>query len=79
MRIGQCKQTITSPGDSLDNDCDGEIDEERRDGKDNDGDGLVDEDLRKVGGIFWEMKAFALKEVAELTDAWQEIDERSKK
>ena len=36
------------PGDSLDNDCDGKIDEEVRDRKDNDGDGQVDEDLELV-------------------------------
>ena len=36
------------PGDSLDNDCDGKIDEEIRDGKDNDGDGDIDEDLELV-------------------------------
>merc|ERR1719471_364220 len=33
------------PGDILDNDCDGQIDEEKADGIDNDGDGLIDEDL----------------------------------
>ncbi len=32
----------------MDNDCDGKIDEEIRDGKDNDGDYLVDEDLDLV-------------------------------
>ena len=35
-------------GDELDNDCDGKIDEEVRDGKDNDGDGEIDEDLELV-------------------------------
>ena len=44
----QCKQTVTVPADGIDNDCDGQIDEERLDGKDNDGDGLIDEDLKKV-------------------------------
>ncbi len=39
------------PGDRTDNDCDGKIDEETRDGKDNDGDGLIDEDNRRVS--FW--------------------------
>ena len=47
------------PGDSLDNDCDGKIDEEVRDKKDNDGDGQVDEDLELVSFFlfffyFWE-------------------------
>ena len=32
----------------MDNDCDGRIDEEIRDGKDNDGDNFVDEDLDLV-------------------------------
>ena len=43
------------PGDSLDNDCDGRIDEEIRDRKDNDGDGDVDEDLDlvSVGAYLW--------------------------
>ena len=44
----QCKETEQVPGDSLDNDCDGKIDEEVRDGKDNDGDGKIDEDLDLV-------------------------------
>jgi hypothetical protein len=34
-----------SPGDEVDNDCDGLVDEESLDGKDDDGDGLIDEDL----------------------------------
>ena len=32
----------------MDNDCDGSIDEEVRDGKDNDGDGATDEDTELV-------------------------------
>ena len=36
------------PGDSLDNDCDGQIDEEIFNNKDDDGDGKVDEDLEEV-------------------------------
>ena len=44
----QCKLTPVVPGDSIDNDCDGKIDEEVKDGKDNDGDGKVDEDLELV-------------------------------
>ncbi|XP_059141755.1 ectin-like, partial [Physella acuta] len=36
-----------SEGDTLDNDCDGRIEEEKRDDIDNDGDGIVDEDLIK--------------------------------
>ena len=35
-------------GDGVDNDCDGAIDEERRNGKDDDGDGKVDEDFALV-------------------------------
>ena len=41
-------QTETKPGDGIDNDCDGTVDEERTDKKDNDEDQLVDEDVRKV-------------------------------
>ena len=37
-----------TPGDGIDNDCDGNFDEEIRDQKDNDGDGLIDEDLALV-------------------------------
>ncbi|XP_052083796.1 uncharacterized protein LOC127721164 [Mytilus californianus] len=40
-----CSISITVPGDIIDNDCDGLIDEELKDGKDNDGDGKLDEDL----------------------------------
>ncbi|KAK0062107.1 CUB and sushi domain-containing protein, partial [Biomphalaria pfeifferi] len=36
---------VPEPGDLIDNDCDGWIDEERNDGTDDDHDGLVDEDL----------------------------------
>ena len=46
----QCKLTAAVPGDAIDNDCDGKIDEEIKDGKDNDGDGKVDEDLDLVSG-----------------------------
>ncbi|XP_071138817.1 IgGFc-binding protein-like [Mytilus edulis] len=44
---GNCTLTITVPGDIIDNDCDGLIDEELQDGIDNDGDGEIDEDLAK--------------------------------
>ena len=44
----QCKVTEMIPGDGLDNDCDGQIDEEVFDAKDNDGDGKIDEDLQLV-------------------------------
>ena len=44
----QCERTELEPGDEIDNDCDGKIDEEVRDGKDNDGDGEIDEDLELV-------------------------------
>ena len=45
-----CVPSVDSatPGDGIDNDCDGRIDEEIRDGKDNDGDGDIDEDLEFV-------------------------------
>lgn len=33
------------PGDKIDNDCDGNVDEEMSNGVDDDGDGKVDEDL----------------------------------
>ena len=57
----QCKLTATVPGDTLDNDCDGRIDEEIRDGKDNDGDGDVDEDLDlvSVGAYLWRIAGIA--------------------
>ena len=44
----QCKPSKTEPGDGIDNDCDGKIDEEILDKKDNDGDGKIDEDLQLV-------------------------------
>ena len=40
-----CIPSATVPGDGLDNDCDGLIDEELLNGIDDDGDGLIDEDL----------------------------------
>src|SRR5262249_55768067 len=40
-----CTPTPSVPGDGIDNDCDGRIDEEQGDGVDQDLDGLVDEDL----------------------------------
>ena len=47
--FSQCKKREQkNPGDGLDNDCDGVIDEEVFDLKDNDGDGRVDEDLEVV-------------------------------
>ena len=39
---------MAKPGDKIDNDCDGRIDEERYNGRDDDGDGLIDEDFRRV-------------------------------
>ena len=48
----QCKVTEQEPGDGLDNDCDGRIDEEVFDLKDNDGDGSIDEDLDLVSHLF---------------------------
>ena len=44
----QCVRTAVVPGDGIDNDCDGKIDEEVRDGKDDDNDGEEDEDLELV-------------------------------
>ena len=44
----QCRQTKAVPGDRIDNDCDGQIDEETKNGKDDDGDKYVDEDLELV-------------------------------
>ena len=44
----QCVASESQPGDGIDNDCDGRIDEEVRDNEDNDGDGKVDEDLALV-------------------------------
>ena len=41
--------TLPGPGDEIDNDCDGNIDEEIQDQRDNDGDGLIDEDFKEVG------------------------------
>ena len=46
----KCENTKTSPGDDIDNDCDGQVDEEVKDGKDNDGDGRIDEDIDLVLG-----------------------------
>ena len=46
--IFQCEISETSPGDGLDNDCDGKFDEEIQDGLDNDNDGKTDEDLQLV-------------------------------
>ena len=40
------------PGDGVDNDCDGRIDEEVKDGKDDDGDRVIDEDLQLVNRIY---------------------------
>lgn len=38
-----------NPGNGIDDDGDGRIDEELNDGKDNDGDGLIDEDIVAAG------------------------------
>ena len=40
------------PGDGVDNDCDGKIDEEVKDGKDDDGDRVIDEDLQLVNTMY---------------------------
>ncbi|XP_062574882.1 IgGFc-binding protein-like [Saccostrea cucullata] len=39
-----CNAKAMSPGDEIDNDCDGEVDEEDCNGKDDDADGRIDED-----------------------------------
>ncbi|XP_048772735.1 uncharacterized protein LOC125678355 [Ostrea edulis] len=39
-----CQARMMAPGDEIDNDCDGEVDEEDCDGQDNDNDGKIDED-----------------------------------
>jgi len=44
-----CTRTAMVPGDGIDNDCDGRIDEDPVDGLDNDGDGLIDEDSPAIG------------------------------
>ncbi|XP_019620166.1 PREDICTED: IgGFc-binding protein-like [Branchiostoma belcheri] len=49
LRLAQiaapCVVSATVPGDVIDNDCDGRIDEELANGLDDDGDGAIDEDL----------------------------------
>ena len=42
---GDCSKTVPTPGDGVDNDCDGRVDEEIFNGIDDDRDGTVDEDL----------------------------------
>ncbi|XP_055872693.1 uncharacterized protein LOC106068325 [Biomphalaria glabrata] len=46
--IQECLRSAPKHGDLYDNDCDGIIDEEVKDGRDNDIDGFVDEDLIKL-------------------------------
>ena len=36
--------------DLIDNDCDGQVDEEKENGKDDDGDGKIDEDMDEGDG-----------------------------
>ena len=59
------------PGDGLDNDCDGRIDEETLDRRDNDGDGEFDEDLELVSHsvrpIWWFLEGFRLVSIYDLT------------
>ena len=44
--------TTSEPGDGIDNDCDGQVDEEDKNGQDDDGDGDSDEDMKLVN-YFW--------------------------
>ncbi|XP_078693769.1 IgGFc-binding protein-like [Branchiostoma floridae x Branchiostoma belcheri] len=46
---GACTPTPTVANDRVDNDCDGRVDEELRNGIDDDGDGLIDEDIASGG------------------------------
>ncbi|XP_019630341.1 PREDICTED: IgGFc-binding protein-like [Branchiostoma belcheri] len=46
---GACTPTQTVANDRVDNDCDGRVDEELRNGIDDDGDGLIDEDIASGG------------------------------
>jgi hypothetical protein len=48
--VSGCKRTAPIPGDGIDNDCDGRIDEEILNGVDDDGDPLTDEDLSASQG-----------------------------
>ncbi|KAK6959284.1 HMCN protein, partial [Biomphalaria glabrata] len=49
MTTGGCTiSLLIIPGDNIDNDCDGAVDEELANGKDDDGDGKVDEDLAQL-------------------------------
>jgi len=46
-----CELTPMQPGDGIDNDCDGLVDEDSVDGFDNDGDGAIDEDQPMLGMV----------------------------
>ena len=48
----QCQSSKPKAGDGIDNDCDGTVDEEDKNGKDDDNDGRVDEDLKLVKTFF---------------------------
>ena len=48
MSHPKCVRSAAKPGDGLDNDCDGIIDEEVKDDKDDDNDGETDEDIKLV-------------------------------
>ncbi|XP_076472736.1 SCO-spondin-like isoform X3 [Babylonia areolata] len=47
----RCTPTKTVPGDTIDNDCDGTVDEEILNNIDDDGDGLIDEDLAETPNV----------------------------
>ena len=50
FRPRDCQRTLSSPGDGVDNDCDGRADEEEANGIDDDGDGFIDDDLDGLSG-----------------------------
>ncbi|XP_078686402.1 IgGFc-binding protein-like isoform X2 [Branchiostoma floridae x Branchiostoma belcheri] len=59
---GACTPTQTVANDRVDNDCDGRVDEELRNGIDDDGDGLIDEDIAS-GGFCNEEEGYSWTEV----------------
>ena len=70
--IYQCVKTRTSAGDGIDNDCDGKIDEEKKNGKDDDNDGKIDEDLDVVN---WFIHFF----ISEILKKEKKVEKKKKK